>query len=125
MTLYIMPIGRVSAMAAVAAAPDDWRVKVEAPKRTLPQNDAIHPLVRRIAISAGRPTTEDALRRLRFLFLDAWRQETGRKPEFELSLDGMRMVNVTGGTSDLDRPDCSEFIDWLHAWAAQHMEHTE
>jgi hypothetical protein len=28
-------------------------------------------------------------------------------------MDGLRWVNVDTGTSDLDKPDCSEFIEWM------------
>jgi hypothetical protein len=89
-------------------------------KRTLPQNALIHPTIKRIAKAAGRPVDDESLRVLRYLMLEQWRADTQRVPDFERSLDGLRMVNVSKGTSDRDKPDCSEFIDWLHAWAAQH-----
>ena len=94
------------------------RLSIGEETRSLPQNALIHPTVRSIARAAGRPTDEESLRRLRYLMLEQWRADTGRTPDFERSLDGMRMVNVSRGTSDLDKPDCSEFIDWLNAWAA-------
>jgi hypothetical protein len=119
--LYILnQISRPRALEAVKAAPDGWRVKVEAQKRSLDQNSAVHPIVREIANSAGRPTDEQSLKTLRYLLLEAWRNETHRQPMYERSLDGMRIVNVDGGTSDLDKPDCSEFLDWLQAWRALH-----
>jgi hypothetical protein len=119
--LYILnPNSRALAVEAVKSAPDGYRVKVEAPKRSLAQNDAVHPLVRQIAREAHRDTDEKSLRTLRYLFLEAWRNETHRQPMFVRSLDGMRMVNVEGGTSDLDKNDCSEFLDWLQAWRALH-----
>ncbi len=89
-------------------------------KRSLPQNHMIHPVVRRIAKAAGRPTDEADLTKLRYLLLEQWRHETNRPPMFERSIDGLRWVSVTRGTSDLDKPDCSEFIDWLLAFEAQH-----
>mgnify|MGYP003438957075 FL=1 len=122
MTLYVMPIGRQNALAAVAAAPDGFRVTVGPPKRTPAQNDHIHPLIREIANDAGRPTDEESLRVLRYLLLEAWRNETRRPPMFERSLDGMRLVDVSRGTSELDRPDCSEFLEWLQAWKVMHEQ---
>ena len=118
--LYVMPIGRASALAAVANAPDGWRVKVEPPRRTLDQNAAIHPEVKAIAVDAARQTDEESLRVLRYLLLEQWRNETGRPQMFERSLDGMRFVDVRKGTSELDKPDCSEFIEWLRAWRVMH-----
>lgn len=103
---------------------DGRRVRLQAgeEKRTLPQNSHIHPIVREIAKEAGRPMDDESLRRLRYLLLEAWRNETGRTPLFERSLDGMRWVEVTCGTSELDKPDCSSFIEWLHAWRATHAK---
>lgn len=111
---------RRRALQAVSSAPDGHIVRVEPPKRSLPQNSAIHPIVTEIAKAAGRPTDEESLRTLRYLLLEAWRNETRRPPQFERSLDGMRLVDVSKGTSDLDKPDCSEFIEFLRAWSAQH-----
>lgn len=88
-------------------------------KRSIPQNSHIHPVVTTIAKSLGRPTDTESLRKLRYLLLEQWRHETTRPPEFERSIDGMRWVCVSKGTSDLDKPDCSEFIDWLIAQEAQ------
>lgn len=87
-------------------------------RRTIPQNQHIHPVVLKIAKTAGRATDAESLRVLRYLLLEQWRHETNRAPIFERSLDGMRWVAVSKGTSDLDKPDCSEFIDWLLAFEA-------
>ena len=111
---------RRRAIVAVSEAPQGWRVKVEPPKRTLEQNAAIHPLIEEIAKAAGKPLDDESLRVLRYLMLEQWRAETKRQPMFERSLDGMRLVDVSKGTSDLHKPDCSEFLDWLGAWAAEH-----
>jgi hypothetical protein len=96
-----------------------FHLKVTQEKRSTPQNSKIHPVVREIAEAAKRPTDDESLRVLRYLLLEKWRYDTGRRPMFERSLDGMRMVNVDSGTSDLDKPDCSEFIEFLLAWQAQ------
>jgi NinB protein len=95
-------------------------LRISPPKRTLAQNELVHPIVGHIARAAGRATDDESLRVLRWLLVEQWRSETGRPPLFEKSLDGLRLVNVTGGTSELDKPDCSEFIDWLYAWAVKH-----
>lgn len=87
-------------------------------RRTLPQNSLIHPCVTSIAKALGRPTDAESLRKLRYLLLEQWRHETGRSPMFERSFDGMRWVCVDKGTSDLDKPDCSEFIEFLLAQEA-------
>lgn len=87
-------------------------------KRTLPQNRHIHPVIAKLARALNRPTDVESLRKLRYLLLEQWRHETGRAPIFERSFDGMRWVSVDKGTSDLDKPDCTEFIEWLLAQEA-------
>jgi hypothetical protein len=119
--LYVLnPISRPRCIEYIVNAPDGYRVKVDPLKRSLAQNDLIQPIIREIANSAGRPTDRESLRTLRYLLLEAWRNETHRQPIFVRSLDGMRMVNVESGTSELDKVECSEFIEWLYAWRALH-----
>ena len=112
------PEARYRAACAVADAPDGYVVTVKPPGRTLEQNSMIHPVVEVIAKALGRPTDKESLRRLRYLLLEQWRNETERKPIFERSFDGLRWVSVDSGTSDLDKPDCSEFIEFLLATEA-------
>ena len=100
-------------------APEGWRVTVEPPKRSLDQNSLIHPTVATIAKALGRPTDVESLRQLRYLLLEQWRFETNRRPIYERSFDGARWVCVDKGTSDLDKPDCSEFIEFLLAQEAE------
>ena len=96
-------------------APDGWHVIGKAPGRTLEQNSLIHPVVEKIANLLKRPTDKESLRQLRYLLLEQWQHETNRPPMFERSYDGARWVSVNKGTSDLDKPDCSEFIEWMLA----------
>lgn len=100
-------------------APEGYVVTVKPPGRTLDQNAAIHPIIASIALLLGRPTDKESLRQLRYLLLEQWMHETDRPPMFQRSFDGARWVSVNKGTSDLDKPDCSEFIDWLAAKQAE------
>ena len=87
-------------------------------KRTVPQNSHIHPIVAKIAKAVGRATDDESLRVLRRLLVEQWESETGRPPQVVRSWDGLRWVDVSRGTSDLDKPECAEFIDWLIATEA-------
>ena len=110
---------RRAAVACVVEAQKGWRVRVEPPKRTMDQNSLIHPVIGNLARTLVRPTDTESLRQLRYLLLEQWRHETGRPPMFQRSFDGQRWVSVDKGTSDLDKPDCSEFIEWLVATEAE------
>jgi hypothetical protein len=117
MTRYILAHdeARRLALEAVRQASLGYVVRVDPPKRTLDQNSMIHPVVEKIAKLLGRPTDKESLRQLRYLLLEQWQHETNRPPMFERSYDGQRWVSVNKGTSDLDKPDCSEFIEWMLA----------
>jgi NinB protein len=100
---------------AVAEAPDGHIATIGPPGRTLDQNALIHPVVAKIAQALGRPTDKESLRQLRYLLLEQWMHETQRPPMFQRSFDGQRWVSVNKGTSDLDKPDCRDFIEFLIA----------
>lgn len=109
---------RRRALSAVSDAPAGYVVTVKPPGRTLDQNALIHPTITELAKALGRPTDKENLRQLRYLLLEQWMHETGQPPMFQRSFDGARWVCVNKGTSDLDKPDCSEFIEFLKATAA-------
>jgi hypothetical protein len=113
------PLARLRAVAAVAEAPEGYCVTVKAPGRTVDQNSLIHPVIARIAKAINRPLDVESLRQLRYLLLEQWMHDTNRPPMFQRSYDGQRWVSVNKGTSDLDKPDCSEFIEFLLSEEAQ------
>ena len=113
------PEARQRAVQAVQAAPAGHVVTIKPPGRTLDQNSIIHPVVEKIARLLNRPTDKESLRQLRYLLLEQWQHETNRPPMFQRSYDGQRWVSVNKGTSDLDKPDCSEFIEWMLATEAE------
>ena len=113
---------RRRAVAAVVEADLGMVVTIKPQTRTIPQNSLIHPTVKTIAEALGRPTDVESLRQLRYLLLEQWMHETNRPPQFQRSYDGQRWVCVNKGTSDLDRPDCSEFIEFLLATEASVTE---
>ena len=117
MTVFVIShdLARRRAVAAAAEAPSGYVVTVKPPGRTLAQNSMVHPVVTNLAKLLGRPTDVESLRKLRYLLLEQWMHETNRPPQFERSFDGMRWVSVNKGTSDLEKPDCSEFIEWMLA----------
>ncbi len=123
---HTVTISTAQHAASVLASAAEWikrrvmagrsvRLSLSEERRTLPQNSLIHPTVAELAKAMDRPTDKESLRKLRYLLLEQWRAETGRMPLFERSIDGLRWVEVSTGTSDLDKPDCSEFIDWMMA----------
>jgi 2-phospho-L-lactate guanylyltransferase (CobY/MobA/RfbA family) len=117
--LYVMPAGRASALAAVANAPDDWRVKVEPPKRSLDQNAAQWPILQAFSRSIKWPVNgylvlmspED----WKDVLTAAFKRQTVR---VAMGLDG-GMVMLGTRTSKMTKPEFSDYLDFLHATAIE------
>lgn len=87
-------------------------------RRSKPQNDHIHPVVRRICAAIGRTDVDY----VRALLVEQWRHETRRPRQYQVSLDGLRMVDMSFSTAAMDKSDCSDFLDWLIAFEAKHAD---
>lgn len=89
-------------------------VSVTEPKRTLPQNEAIQGLVR----SIGKKIAREDHDVLRCLLMEQFNHETSRPPQHVSSWDGKRLVDVSNRSSALEKPEGSDFIEWLKATEA-------
>lgn len=99
----------------VVSAGKRLTVSIKEEKRSLPQNDALQAIVRSIGAKINYQGSHDKLRRL---LREQFNAETGRPPQYEPSWDGKRMLDVSMFTSEAEKPDCSEFIEWLKATEA-------
>lgn len=112
---------RRRAMAAVADAPDGWRITVEPPRRSLDQNAALHALIGEIAQRcewAGRRWDIETWKRL---LVGAWDRATGVPVVMLPALDGRGVEVVFRRTSSLTKPECSDLMEFVNAWAAENM----
>ena len=83
-------------------------------KRTLEQNDHLHPVIREVykhMEANGAPKRSESWWKAYFVakFLG---QEAINDP----AGDGVLVMNKYGGTSDLSKEQASEMIDWLYAF---------
>lgn len=116
--LYVMPIGRQNALAAVAHAPEGWRVKVEPPKRTLEQNALLHALLTEVAATrtwAGQRWDIEDWKRL---LTAAWLRARKESPVMVPAIDGSGFDVLYRRTSQLTKAECSELVEYIHAWMA-------
>lgn len=112
---------RRRAMAAVAEAPEGWRVTVEPPRRSLDQNAALHALIGEIADRcewAGKKWDIETWKRL---LVGAWDRATGEPVMMLPALDGRGVEVVFRRTSSLSKRECGELMDFIGAWAAESM----
>ena len=95
--------------------PDGWILRIDPPKRTLNQNGLIHPVVRQIQVymeANGAPKRPESW--WRYYLLGKYRgQEVVQDPD---GSGGIVVINRSTGTSDLDKDEASEFIEWLYSF---------
>jgi hypothetical protein len=112
-----MPIGRASALAAVANAPDQWRVKVDPPRRSLDQNAAQWPILEAFSKQLKWPINGSLVHMepedWKDVLTAAFKRETVRVAQ---GLDG-GVVMLGARTSKMTKPVFSEYLDFLHATA--------
>jgi hypothetical protein len=67
---------------------------------------------------AGSDLDREEVKRI---FLEQFAEDTGReKGKLRASLDGKRLVQTHLMSRKFTQGDGSEFIEWLHAWCAEH-----
>lgn len=115
---------RRRALTAVAEAPAGYVVNVDPPKRSLEQNAALHALLTEIAERCDwmgqRWDVEDWKR----LLTAAWLRARGGRPVMVPALDGEGFDVLYRRTSQMSKAEVSELLDYVQAWAAEHMETT-
>jgi NinB protein len=121
MTLFILSHAeaRRRASEAVLAAPDGYRVKIEEPRRTLDQNAAQWPILEAFSRQLQWPVNGVMVHMTpeewKDLLSAAFRKETAR---LAMGLDG-GVVMLGSRTSKMSKSTFSEYLDFLHATAAQ------
>ena len=113
---------RRRAALAVQQAPDGHIVTIKPPTRSGEQNAMLHALLTEIAARvpwAGKPRDVETWKRL---LTAAWLRARGDAVEFLPALDGHGVDIVFRRTSTLTRAECSELVDFVNAWAAEHLE---
>lgn len=107
---YREPIHRV-----VDAAPRGSVITVKPPRRSLDQNAKLHAMISEIARAKpeGRNYPVEIWKPL-FLAM------CGHKVRFEPALDGNGVVPIGFRTSRLTKAECSDLIECVRAYAAQH-----
>lgn len=99
-----------------AGVPLGTRVEMKAPKRTMPQNDAMWAALTDVASQVKHHGLSLNTDDWKLLFLDALKREVRMVP----NLDGNGFVSLGRSSSDLSREEMSGLIDLIHAYGAQH-----
>lgn len=119
------PEARRRAMAAVAEAAPGFVVQVRPPTRNLEQNAILHALLSDIAGRvpwAGKLRDAETWKRL---CTAAWLRARGESVEVLPAIDGHGIDVVFRRTSKLTKAECSELVEFVHAWAAEHAPAAE
>lgn len=109
------PSDRAKAKRLIDEAPNNARVTIQEPKRSLPQNDRFWAHMTDIAEQTlhhgQRLDKED----WRVLFLDALDREARMVP----TLQGVGWVNLGRSSSRLSKAEMADLITYVEAWCAQ------
>ena len=100
---------------AIDAAPNEARVEVKDPKRTLPQNSRFWAMLTDVSRQyehCGRKYEPD---QWKALFLSA----LGREMQFAPSLDGRGFVPLGQSSSDLSVAEMADLITFMLAWGVE------
>ena len=100
---------------AIDAAPNEARVEVKDPKRTLPQNSRFWAMLTDVSRQyehCGRKYEPD---QWKVLFLSS----LGREMQFAPSLDGRGFVPLGQSSSDLSVAEMADLITFMLAWGAE------
>ena len=118
--LFILshPEARTRAIQAVTAAPSGWVVKVSPPGRSLDQNAALHALLSDIAARREWVGKKWDVTFWKRLLTAAWCRATAQSAIVVPALDGAGVDIVYRHTSKLTKAECSELIEFIHAWDA-------
>ena len=114
---HIVRLGRFRDFAhrMVDCAPDGSVMEIKPPKRSLDQNAIMHAMITRVA--AAKPQGRNYP-------VDIWKPlfmaMCGHKVRFEPALDDSGVVPLGFKTSRLSKAECSELIDCIAAYAAEH-----
>ena len=112
----VHPEARRRAMAAVAEAPEGWRIVIEPQKRTLDQNSKFHALC---SDMAGQPWYGKArnLDDWKTLFVSGHTIATGGVAEIITGLEG-ELVNIRESTARMSKARGSSLIEYTLAHCA-------
>jgi len=99
----------------IDSAPEGSVLEVKPPRRTIDQNKILHALITKVA--AAKPEG-------RIYPIEVWKPlflaMCGHKVRFEPALDGNGVVPIGFRTSKLSKAECSDLIECVYAYAAQH-----
>jgi len=110
------PTTRAIAQAWVAKAPKGTRLEFKGPRRSLPQNDKLWAALTDIAQQMTWHGRKLTAAKWKLLFMDALNRASDPVP----SLDGQGVVDLGSSSSDLSTEECSDLIEIILAWGAEH-----
>lgn len=108
------PARRREAHRLIDAAPDDARVTVDGPKRSLEQNKAMWSALSDVARQKHHHNLKLAPEDWRLIFLSGLDHEMRLVP----NLEGNGVVQLGRSTSKLSKRDFSDLLDLIYAWGA-------
>lgn len=95
-------------------------VEVKRRKRSLAENAMLHALISRISAQMEWAGSKRSVEVWKRLLTAAWLRARGEQVEILPALDGHGVDVVFRRTSELDRKECADLIEYVLWWAADH-----
>lgn len=99
-------------------------VEVKPEKRSLAENAMLHALLTQISRQVEWAGAKRDVETWKRLLTAAWCRARGEHVEMLPALDGHGVDIVFRRTSQLNKSECAELIEFVLAWAAEHGVHT-
>ena len=112
-------LARSNAIEAVRNAPEGYKVTIDSPRRTDPENRLLHALIGEVAVAKvweGKRLPMEVWKRL---LVAAWCRASGEPAEMYRSLDGQGIDIVPKRTGKLTKKECADLIEFIYAWGAE------
>lgn len=113
---------RRNAASYAMTAPDGLVVTFKEATRNLEQNALLHALLTDVAAKHEWAGSKRGIETWKRLLTAAWLRARGESIELLPALDGHGVDVVFRRTSSLTKAECSELVEFIHAWTAMHTE---
>ena len=110
------PAAKERAKFWVEKAPAGTRVEFKTSKRSIPQNDRLHAMLGEVAVAVPWHGLKLTVDDWKLIFMDGLKRELRLVP----NIDGTGFVNLGRSTSKLTKEECTDLIELVHAFGAEH-----
>ena len=119
------PAVRMRAHKAIDEVPDNWRVRIEPPRRGLDINAALHAKLGEVADRVQWAGAKQDIETWKRLLVGAWSRAQGEPVTMLPALDGNGIEIVFRRTSAMTQAEVHDLLLYIESWCAERPEFAE